>query len=158
MSFWDFYSFIGKDIDPPGGLEFVVDNLYNNYLKKSKPFNYLDIASHTGLVSRTIAKFNLHNKIIGVDLSKSAIDRANYLCIQNNLKNIEFQHQDASNLSFTSNSFDFINAGISLGFFISNRNKCLKECHRLLTNNGKLFVNNLFYFTPPPKILKIRQK
>jgi ubiquinone/menaquinone biosynthesis C-methylase UbiE len=151
MNYLDFHTFLGVDFSPPGGEELVsefIDKVY--FSSKPEGFNYLEAASHTGTLGRKLASLDKHNQIYGIDISSFAIQRANYLCSRDQLKRIEYQVQNLENLNFENDFFDFIDLGIASGFFLENREKCLEECVRVLSHDGVLFTNNLFYVETPP--------
>jgi ubiquinone/menaquinone biosynthesis C-methylase UbiE len=156
MEYFDLHTFIGKEITPPGGAELVCKFLDQRYFSpRAKRFRYLEVASHTGALSRKVAELNLHEQIIGIDVSPFAVARGNHLCAQANLKNIEFQVQDVRDLDFEDSSFDYVDLGVAWGFFIDDRSQGLKECRRVVKPNGRVFCNNLFYVEmPPPDLFK----
>jgi len=154
MNYFDLYTFIGKDIVPPGGTELTskfMDEIY--FFPKSNRFSYLEIASHTGALSRKIATLDKHNEIYGIDISSFAINRANKICERDGLRRIKYLVSDAEELPFEDDYFDFVDFGIAVGFFIQNRNKCLEECKRVLKKDGRVFFNSLFYVNQPPDLL-----
>lgn len=154
LNYFDFYTFIGKDIVPPGGTELVSKFMNEAYFStRSGRFKYLEVGSHTGTLSRKIASLGKHEKIYGVDISTFAVDRANQICKRDGLKRIEYQVDNAEKLKFKNNYFDYIDLGMTFGFFIENRVKCLEECKRVLKKDGRIFLNSLFYVERPHETL-----
>ena len=154
MKYFDLYPFIGKDLEPPGGVDLIREFMNELYFSEFPGrFRYLEVASHTGTLGRAIASLDVHDEIIGVDVAKIAIDRANYLVKRDGLKRIHYVVANAEDLPFDDESFDFVDLGIAFGFFIQNREKCLQECRRVLKPNGRIFINNLFYTEFPPSDL-----
>lgn len=154
LNYFDFYTFIGKDIVPPGGTELVsrfMDEVY--FSTRPGPFKYLEVASHTGTLSRKLASLEKHEEIYGIDVSSFAINRANQISKRDGLKRIEYRINNAEKLKFEDDYFDYVDLGIAFGFFIQDRVKCLKECKRVLKKNGRVFFNSLFYIDRPPELL-----
>lgn len=154
LNYFDFYTFIGKDIVPPGGTELAskfMDEVY--FSTRSGRFKYLEVASHTGTLSRKIASLEKHEEIYGIDISPFAINRANQLCKRDGLKRIKYRVNNAEKLIFKDDYFDYVDLGIAFGFFIEDRIKCLEECKRVLKKDGRVFSNSLFYIDRPPELL-----
>jgi ubiquinone/menaquinone biosynthesis C-methylase UbiE len=154
LSYFDFYTFIGKDIVPPGGAELVskfMDEAY--FSSRSGHFKYLDVGSHTGTLSRKIASLGKHGGIYGIDVSQFSIDRANQICKRDGLKRIEYRVESAEKLKFEDEYFDYIDLGMAFGFFIQDKAECLKECKRVLKKDGRVFFNSLFYVDRPHELL-----
>jgi len=64
-------------------------------------------------------------------------------------KNVDYVVKDSSKLNFKDKSFDTITIIAALNH-IPNRKAVLKECHRLLKDNGRVIITMI-----PPKIGKI---
>ena len=102
----------------------------------------LDLCSGSGDLGKIIKKLNKTTEIIGVDFSEEMIKSA-----RKKNKNITYELQDATNLSFKDNSFDYIVMGFGLRN-IEDEQKALNEIYRTLKPNGKflhLDFNNKSY-------------
>lgn len=114
-----------------------VSKLTKDAAKRYGPFeNILEIGSANGVDTFYLAK-HTKNKIIGIDLTKDAVDVA-----KQNLKNqsdkikekVTFQEGDVEKLKFPDEHFDFV---YSLSVLHSTDiSKSLKEIHRVLTVDG----------------------
>ena len=91
----------------------------------------LDLCCGSGDLGRIIKKLNKTTTVIGVDFSEEMIKLA-----RKKNKNITYELQDATNLSFENNSFDFIVMGFGLRN-IKEEQKALNEIYRILKPNGK---------------------
>jgi ubiquinone/menaquinone biosynthesis C-methylase UbiE len=154
LSYFDLCRTLGKEITPPGGVDIFLGFIYSHFVEDSfSNFRYLDIASNTGIVSRELAKFGVHKQIECIDTSKSIVDWGNKLSADEGLVDIDFKCIDAYELPYISNHFDVINMGVSLGYFLNERNIAIENANRVLKPSGTLFVNNLYYKLKPPTSL-----
>lgn len=137
-------------------LAFMLEHYFSNDCNK---FTFLDVASNSGEISRELAKFELHNRIVGVDIDPDSVKWANQLVQEQNLDNIQYFCCDAVEIPMMDATFDYINFGVSLGFFIDSKREALAEACRLLKSNGVIFVSNLYYKRTPTKelIKKVEQ-
>lgn len=153
-SYFNLCRMLGKHITPPGGtdlyLAFMLEHYFSN---NNEQFSYLDVASNSGEVSRELATFNLHKRIVGIDIDSESVCWANKLVLDNNLNNIKYICCDAAEIPLMNSSFDYINLGVSFGFFVERRTEALSEVKRLLKPGGVVFANSLFYKRPPSKEL-----
>lgn len=107
----------------------------------------LDLCCGTGDLGQIIKEDNPSCKIIGVDFSKDMLEIAK----QKNPNN-EYIEEEAINLSFSNNTFDYIVIGFGLRN-IDDKEKVLNEMCRVLKERGKIlhidfcseFVFKTFY-------------
>lgn len=79
-----------------------------------------------------------HNKIYGIDISKTAIDRA-----KKYFPNLNFSVQDVANLNFTDNMFDvIIDAGCLHCNHYTQHQKIMDQYYRVLKPGGILFFKS----------------
>jgi len=142
---------LGKHITPPGGVDLFLAFIHSEYIaESSRKFRYLDIASNSGIVSRELAKFNLHDRIECIDINDTVVDWGNQLCEEEGLSNISFKCINAYEVPYLKHSFDIVNLGVSLGFFLKHRSVVLNNIRKVLRPDGIVFVNNLYYKSEPP--------
>ena len=91
----------------------------------------LDVCCGSGDLSRIIFAQNSTCKIIGIDFSEEMLNIA-----QKHSKNIQYLQQDATNLNFADNSFDYVVMGFGLRN-IENQQAALSEIYRVLKPHGK---------------------
>ena len=128
--------------------EITEASLLTDRIKKSLRFInpndiVLDLGCNNGLVSNVI--FNMECEVIGVDLPKVIkIAKVKFPYI----KFLSFNLN--SSFPFEDNYFDCIMAGEIIKHIIDDE-KFLKECHRVLKDNGKLIITT-------PNIAYIRNR
>ncbi|MBM7624106.1 class I SAM-dependent methyltransferase [Sporohalobacter salinus] len=108
------------------------------YIKSNfdQPQKVLDLGTGTGFGVFKTKEIIESKEIIGVDLSKNMLEIARKKAKAREGDNIFFEQQDASDLSYESNSFDLL---------MSNNCPCyLKEVARVLKPSG-LFLFTLSY-------------
>src|SRR5205807_9183342 len=100
----------------------------------------LDVACGSGEPAIPIATLlNGTGKVIGVDLSQSALDIATERARQRQLLNMHFQPADAHQLPFPDNSFDRITCRFGVMFF-DDLPHTLGEMHRVLKPGGRVVL------------------
>ena len=100
----------------------------------------LDVGAGTGFVSIELAqRSGFDSKIIAVDPWTEALDvlkhKVNYL----QLPNITFLNGDGADIEIEDRAVDVIVSNLGINNF-SNVNAVLKECHRVLKNEGDLLI------------------
>lgn len=101
----------------------------------------LDIASGEGYGSNLVAQYA--NKVIGVDISNDAIERARKKYKSSNL---EFRHGSTSNIPAENNSCDFVISFETIEHH-NEHDLMMAEIKRVLKPNGKLLIS-----TPEKKL------
>lgn len=113
--------------------------LRNNFdLKFFKGKKGLDIGCGNGRYTFSLKKFGI-KQVLGNDISQNNINICNSIKKKYKIKNITFHKQDAMNMNYKSNSFDFV---MSYGVFHHTKSmeKCLKEMIRVTKKGGKGLV------------------
>lgn len=110
---------------------------WSDYIKKrtTKEDNILEIGCTYGFLFKYIKSNNLY----GIDISEHAINQAKIIS-----PHAHFQVMDAEKLNFK-NKFKIIIA-IDVLEHLKNPENCIKECYKLLENNGTLII-----VTPNPE-------
>ena len=103
---------------------------------------YLDLGCGQGRLTLPLAKWCATGKVVGVDFSSRAIDRAKGYALKAGLSNIEYYAQDMLVFlqSKKSNSFDGA-MFIEVVFFMPEYQPILQEIQRVLKPKGLLFAS-----------------
>lgn len=116
--------------------EYLIDKYFRKNNAKLKDIKILDIGCGCG---RTTIPLKLKGyDVIGIDLSKYMLERAEILSINHNL-DIQFLEMDSCNLLFPDNYFDnvlFSYNGIEHVPTFQEKIKLIKEVNRVLKNKG----------------------
>ena len=115
----------------------IIENKFNK--SDYSRLNCLDIGTVDGLMLSKLNNFFRFNKAVGIDISEELIKT-------NEDKNIKLYVGDAENLHFDNDSFDIIIA-CAIIEHVTNPNKMLSECNRVLKKGGILIITtpNSFY-------------
>ena len=101
----------------------------------------LDLCTGTANSSIELAKKNNNNQIFGIDLSQDMINVANRKTIKLNLSNIKLNQMNALKLVFNDKKFDIVTTSFALHEMEKDMmNKVLKEMHRVLKDDGKIYI------------------
>ena len=106
-----------------------------NLSMQENPKKIIDIATGTGDIALCFANDNV--EVIGIDNARQMLDIANQK--KSSFKNIQFQLEDAENMSFENNSFDVATVGFGVRNF-EDLNKGLNEIKRILKPGKKLII------------------
>jgi demethylmenaquinone methyltransferase/2-methoxy-6-polyprenyl-1,4-benzoquinol methylase len=106
-----------------------------NLSMQDNPKKIIDIATGTGDIALCFANDNV--EVIGIDNARQMLDIANQK--KSSFKNIQFQLEDAENMSFENNSFDVATVGFGVRNF-EDLNKGLNEIKRILKPGKKLII------------------
>ena len=121
---------LGKKIDL---LEKNLVELFFNEINKKE---VLEIGCGTGHWTSFLSELGL--KVTGIDISEKMLEKAK----SKNIPNATFEVHDATNLPFANESIENIVCITSLEF-IENKEKALKEMHRVLKKNGTILIGTL---------------
>ncbi len=103
----------------------------------------LDLGSGAGfdsfLASKKVGKTG---KVIGVDMTKDMVKKAQKIAKDHNIKNVEFKLGEIDNLPIENNSIDIIisNCVINLA---PDKLKVFSEAYRVLKNDGKMYLSDI---------------
>ena len=101
----------------------------------------LEIAVGTAMNSILIAKNRPKINIVGIDLSEEMLKIAENNIKKNGIQNIELVKMDGGNMVFEDETFDYIIISLLLHELKECvANKLLKECIKILKQNGKIFI------------------
>jgi demethylmenaquinone methyltransferase/2-methoxy-6-polyprenyl-1,4-benzoquinol methylase len=106
-----------------------------NLSMQDNPKKIIDIATGTGDIALCFANDDV--EVIGIDNAKQMLDIANQK--KSSFKNIQFQLEDAENMSFENNSFDVATVGFGVRNF-DDLNKGLNEIKRILKPGKKIII------------------
>ncbi len=119
-----------------------------NLSMQDNPKKIIDIATGTGDIALCFANDDV--EVIGIDNARQMLDIANQK--KSSFKNIQFQLEDAENMSFENNSFDVATVGFGVRNF-EDLNKGLNEIKRILKPGKKLII--LETAVPPFFLLRL---
>lgn len=106
-----------------------------NLSMQDNPKKIIDIATGTGDIALCFAKDDV--AVIGIDNARQMLDIANQK--KSSSKNIQFQLEDAENMSFANDSFDVATVGFGVRNF-ENLHQGLVEIKRILKPGKKLII------------------
>lgn len=102
---------------------------------------YLDVGCSTALYARSIKKNEPGCDAVAIDFSMAMLEEAR-IKSEADETDVLLIRADAREMPFFSNSFDGVVMGGTLNE-LSNEQKVLFECHRVLKNDGVLFMMHL---------------
>ena len=123
------------------------EKIFSKYLTKKS--RILEVGCTTGRISISLSKKGY--KVIGIDISKKAINSAKKLKVEYNSKLCEFIIANAIELPFKDNIFDYILFPVKTIEAIPskcNRKKAILEASRCLKENGYLLFSIHSRFHP----------
>jgi ubiquinone/menaquinone biosynthesis C-methylase UbiE len=100
----------------------------------------LEVAPGPGFFAIELAKLGSY-KITGLDISKSFVEIARRNAQQEHV-DVEFQHGNASEMSFANDSFDFLLCRAAFKNF-SQPERAVREMHRVIKSAGRLLLIDL---------------
>jgi ubiquinone/menaquinone biosynthesis C-methylase UbiE len=130
--------------------DYVLNNPWYVTVKSLIPKEFkgkiLEIGCGRGDFSIYLAQKYPDAKITGIDFSQVAIDKANEKSkLHSQLNNLYFQKDDATKLSFQSDSYDLVISCETLEH-VNNQNLMLKEIYRVLKTDGNYIITTENYF------------
>lgn len=126
---------------------FVEDLLFllsiNEKLTEIESHKILDVGTGTALIPRELCQRDTHWKVIGIDFSKSMLDKGSSNIQEAGLQDqIELIHCDAKATPFENASYSIIISN-SIVHHIPKPTGVIKEMVRLLQPGGVLFIRDL---------------
>lgn len=113
-------------------------NIIFNSLLRSNPKSILELGCYTGIFSNYISEIFNNSNITGVDIEKNLISFGNNKYKKNNLKLIELDYQNLSNLN---TKFDYI----FTNFGLENIPGTKRQTYKVRENND--YKKKLIYFS-----------
>ena len=109
--------------------------LISKYSKDRKSCRVFDLGCGTGRFALPIAS-QLHYRMVGADSSKKMLARAQEKDIK---RLVEWDYQDAQNLTYNDESFDIVFMSHLL-HHVSSPARVLRECQRVLVTSGVIII------------------
>lgn len=81
-------------------------------------------------------------KVIGVDMTKNMIRKADELAKEKGFKNVEFKLGEIESLPIENSSVDVVISNCVINL-CPNKNQAFKEIFRVLKSNGRLMISDL---------------
>lgn len=107
---------------------------------EDSPSTLVDVATGTADVAIQLAQKSPNLSIVGIDLSEEMLKKGQVKIDQKGLnERIQLQQGDSEHLNLSSNSCDAITVAFGVRNF-ENLQAGLKEMHRVLKTNGKVWV------------------
>ena len=149
MSYNELIGLVRETNRTPGGLNTIKD--VSRKLCLNNNSKILDIGTSTGHTSLEFGRL-LNCEIIGIDINEESIKTAAERCERFKLKNVSFEINDATKMTFEDDTFDVVFAG-NVTSLVSNREAALKEYWRVLKPNGYLVAVPMYYLKTPSEDL-----
>ena len=113
------------------------------FLRPLQPKLLLDIATGTGDLAIQISETFSEAQVIGADISEGMMNVARQKAKKKSLeKQLSFEQQDCTKLTFTDNQFDAVTAAFGVRNF-EDIEQGLREMHRVLKPNGHIVILEL---------------
>ncbi len=118
-----------------------------NALGKYSPKHILDISTGTGDFAILTARLLSPDSIVGADISEGMMEVGRRKAKEEGLhETITFRHEDCVSMSFADHTFDAVTVAFGVRNY-ENLDRCLREIHRVLKEDGHLLILELS--TPP---------
>lgn len=121
-------------------VDFIDFTVYN-FLNNKQKLKMLSLGSGNCISELKFASFNNFDKILCTDIPEIPLKNAKSVAIKKQLKNIEFEVQDANTFSFPKNYYDIVYFRASLHHFKNIDNLVGKLIKDTLKPNGLLIID-----------------
>lgn len=121
----------------------------NRFLKDKKGLTLLSLGSGSCTSELKFAKYDCFEKILCTDIAEKTLSHAKELAREQNLKNIEFEVQDANSFSLPENHYDIVYFKASLHHFKNVETLVMKHVKKTLKKDGYLIIDE---FVGPNRI------
>ena len=149
----DYSSYVGivqETNRPSGGIKTIQIACLNAFINKNT--KVLEIGCNTGFTSLSISALT-NAKVFGIDINENSLKKAKEKSKLMGLdKKVKFLKASATKIPFKNEKIDVLWLSNVLSF-IGAKEKVLKECFRVLKNNGFLIFVPIYYNKNPPKKL-----
>jgi len=99
----------------------------------------LDVATGTGAVALTLARYLPAGRVTGIDMSDGMLDQAQRKAQSHGLANVDFQAMDMTDLRLPSAQFHCATAAFAL-FFVQDMESCLRGIVDRLKPGGRMLA------------------
>jgi ubiquinone/menaquinone biosynthesis C-methylase UbiE len=115
------------------------------HLPTTHPTRVLDVGCGTGFPILELAeRFGSNSRVVGIDVSETALTRASQKALVRGIKNIEFIRAGAAALPFAHAEFDVVVSNLGINNF-ADRSTAFRECCRVAKPGAILAITtNLF--------------
>ena len=91
--------------------------------------------------------------VTAIDISEECLNSVRNLIKKHAVKNIQVQNMDAHSLQFPDNSFEIIYLNSVL--MHADKEKMLRECHRVLAPGGSIIIIEPLQYSPPMMVYRL---
>lgn len=145
INYSEYVGIVKETNRPSGGIKTVHKVCVNAYINKNS--KVLEIGCNTGFTSINIARLT-NAEVTGIDLVEESIKESKRRAeLEKNLK-LNFEKESVTNLPYEDNTFDVLWLSNVLSF-IKDKEAAIKECFRVLKNNGFLVFIPIYYLSQP---------
>jgi len=150
MDYSNYVGIVRETNRPSGGIKTIQTVCVNAHITDKK--KVLEIGCNTGFTSRNIHLLT-GAEVIGIDLNKKSILAANETnALFEITRKVNFMEASVINLPFKNEEFDVVWLSNVLSF-IKDKEVAVRECFRVLKDNGFLILVPIYYKKNPPKKL-----
>lgn len=147
LNYSEYVGLVKETNRPSGGIKTVHKVCLNAFIKEND--KVLEIGSNTGFTSINIARLT-DADVTGIDLIEESINESKRKAeLEKNL-NLKFKKGSVTNLPYEDETFDVLWLSNVLSF-ITDKEEAIKECFRVLKNNGFLVFIPIYYLSNPPR-------
>lgn len=126
-------------------LNFIDPFLFRRAIRQmplKKNSEVIELGCGTGWASRRMAKIATHGEVVGIDLSKTLLKRAEQFTAKDKSHkygNLSFEVADAESIPYPDNYFDYAISITSFSWWVNPENG-LEEIERILKPGGQFYV------------------